>query len=125
MDKAVIHYYDKGSGYMVEQLLKDAIEKVNKEIEENEKYKKELEGKVRNIAINITDGKQYKFRLENNKFVDFSEGVLESPDIVVTADMKTMRGLLLKEIKPMKAYALGKIKLKAKLEDLMLIKKLL
>ncbi len=110
---------------MVAELIKNALEKVNKEIQTNEKYQKELEGKVRDIMITITDGKQYKFKLENKQFINFMEGSFEAPDVVVTTDTKTMRGLLLKEIKPMKAYALGRVKFKAKLEDLMLIKRLL
>src|SRR5947208_1302621 len=46
------------------------------------------------------------------------DGGVDPADITIATDADTLRGLILREIGPFKAYATGKIKLKGTLEDL-------
>ena len=57
--------------------------------------------------------------------MDYGEGVVEGgADITVISDTQTMSALLSKEMTPWKAYARGKLRIKASLDDLLLLKNL-
>lgn len=108
----------------MEELLTGAIDKFNKKIEKDEKLEKEFEGLTRKIFIEVTDGKDYHFILDNKRITDFGEGDIESPDITIISDTNTIVGLFSKEIGPMKALATKKLKLKGSLHDMLRIRKL-
>lgn len=108
----------------MEELLTGAIDKFNKKVEKDEKLQKEFEGLTRKIFIEVTDGNNYHFVLDNKRITNFGEGDIESPDIKIISDTNTIVGLFNKEMGPMKALATKKLKLKGSLHDMLRIRKL-
>jgi putative sterol carrier protein len=108
---------------MVEQFLKDSIDKFNKKAAEDPKLAKELEGIRRTVMIEVTDGESFNFVLENARVEGLSKGKLENPDIKVTASTETFNQLQSGELRIMKAYAMRKIQVKAPLEDVLRLRK--
>ncbi|MFQ5884327.1 MAG: SCP2 sterol-binding domain-containing protein [Thermoplasmata archaeon] len=108
----------------LEELLTGAIDKFNKKVEKDEKLQKEFEGLTRKIFIEVTDGNNYHFVLDNKRITNFGEGDIESPDIKIISDTNTIVGLFNKEMGPMKALATKKLKLKGSLHDMLRIRKL-
>ena len=111
---------------MVEILIKNAIEKFNEDIDnkvKDEKLKRELENVTRKVQIEITDDENYNFILCGGKITDFSKGNIEDPDARIISDKATLEGVLKGEIKPIKAWATKKLKVKASLEDMLMLRK--
>lgn len=107
---------------MVEELLKQAVDKFNKKASCDEKMKEQLKDIDRKVLIEITNGPSYHFDLKECYITGFGQGMIENPDVRVITDVETLTGLLKKEIRPMKAYATGKLKIKASLTDLLTLK---
>lgn len=108
----------------MEELLLGVIDKFNERAENDEKLQKELDGVSRKIQIELTDGKNYHFMLENIRISDFGEGNIDSPDITITSDTSTIQGLFNREIGPMKALATKRLRLQGSLQDMLKIRKL-
>ncbi len=108
----------------MENLLLEVIDKFNERAQVDEKLQKELEGVNRKVQIEITDGKNYSFILDNMRIENFSEGSIASPDITITSDTDTIHGLFNREIGPMKALATKKLRLQGSLSDMLKIRKL-
>jgi len=106
-------------------LMGDAIGKFNAKAAEDPKLAQELEGITRHILLDMTDGPKYNFTIADKKIHPLAEGPIDDPHLTITSDTATMLGLLKKEIKPMKAFALGKVKIsgKTKLEDMLRLRK--
>ncbi|MFH0816736.1 MAG: SCP2 sterol-binding domain-containing protein [Methanobacteriota archaeon] len=109
----------------LKSLLGDAIGKFNAKAAEDPKVAAELEGITRKILIDLADGTKYNFTIADKKMQPIADGPIDEPDLTITSDAPTMLGLLKKEIKPMKAFALGKVKIsgKTKLEDMLRLRK--
>ncbi|MCK4445415.1 MAG: SCP2 sterol-binding domain-containing protein [Thermoplasmata archaeon] len=108
----------------MEDLLSGVIEKFNERVQVDEKLQRELEGVNRKVQIEVTDGKNYNFVLDNVRIENFAEGNIDSPDITIISDTDTIFGLFNKEIGPMKALATKKLRLKGSLSDMLKIRKL-
>jgi putative sterol carrier protein len=109
----------------LETLIKEVIDKFNIQVQEDEKLKKQVEGMDRHIVLEFSDSdSSIRFYLKDNKISDFGRGKYDNPEIRIMSDVKTLAALIKKEMKPMKAIALGKVKFKASLTDLLAIKKL-
>lgn len=108
----------------MEELLLGVIGKFNERAESDEKLRKELEGVNRRIQIEVTDGKNFNFVLENIRISDFVEGDMDSPDITIVSDTETIHGLFNGEIGPMKALATKKLRVQGSLSDMLKIRKL-
>src|SRR2546430_1429544 len=78
----------------------------------------ELVGLRKTVLIELKDGTKYHFTLAGQKVEGLIDGGVDPADITIATDADTLRGLILREIGPFKAYATGKIKLKGTLEDL-------
>jgi putative sterol carrier protein len=105
-------------------ILNEQMKKFNDRIETDTKLKQEMEGIERTIQIEITDGSTYYTSLKNNHANDLQEGSIENPDIVISSDEATIKGLLNKEISPIKAFLVTKqLKIKASLEDKLRLRK--
>jgi putative sterol carrier protein len=104
-------------------LLLDAMRKFNDKAKTDEKLKKELKGVTRRIQIDVTDGEDYSFVLDNLKISDLQEGCIEAPDVIIRASTDTFSALLTKQMGPMKAIATRKLKIKASLEDMFRLRK--
>ncbi len=100
------------------------LEKFNERIKSDEKLQKEMEGIERKIQIEITDGGTYYTILKNKHVSALQDGTIANPDIIITSDSATFKGLINKEISPIKAFLVTKqLKIKASLEDKLRLRK--
>lgn len=110
----------------IEEKLTELIEKFNMKVEEDENLANYVKDMKRKILIEFTDtNESYWVVLKDTKLSALQKGRIEHADIVITTDKETMKGLLNKTVRVLKAYALGKLRVTASLEDKLLIKKLL
>ncbi len=106
----------------VKDLLEETIAKFNAKVEKDVALQKELE--CINKKANMDLGTEsYSFELSCNKIHSLKEGMVDNPDIIITSDPKTVEDLITGKMKPMKAWALKKIKIKGSLEDVMRLRK--
>jgi putative sterol carrier protein len=109
---------------MVEDVLREAIVKFNKKAETDAKLAKEISGMKRVVQFEITDtGEFFHFVLENQRVGELEKGRVEKPDIRVICDAEVLKQLYSGELRPMKAFATRKIHIKAKLEDMLTLRK--
>ncbi|MEW5759185.1 MAG: SCP2 sterol-binding domain-containing protein [Candidatus Thermoplasmatota archaeon] len=107
----------------MEELIDEVIEKFNSAAEKEGEHTKYLENMERNIEIEIGE-KIYYCKLKDKKIMRHNEK-FEKCDIKVITDEETFLGIMRKEINPLKAYIEGKLKVRASLTDLVLMRKLL
>ncbi len=107
----------------LEELLTQNIEKFRKKIAEDEKLKEELKGTVKEINIDVTDKEGFSFVLDNDDIRDFKRGKLDDVPITISATEEDLMALFKGELKPMKAWATKRLKVKASIEDLMKLRK--
>ena len=107
----------------VEPLLRDLIEKFNAKTDNDESLRSELQGMDKKVLMDL-GSEVYSFHLHDCKAHDFKEGGLESPDLVLTSDPETIQGIIEGKIKPMKAFALRKVRVKGDLNDVLRLRKL-
>ncbi|MFQ5910351.1 MAG: SCP2 sterol-binding domain-containing protein [Thermoplasmata archaeon] len=101
----------------------DAIKKFNEKAKSDEKLRKQLEGITRRIQVEVADGKDYNFVLDDLHISDLREGKIESPEVAICASKETFTALLRKEMGPMKAIATRKLRIKASLDDVFRLRK--
>lgn len=107
----------------VRDSIQEMIDKFNSRVENDEKLKKELYGITRRVNIDLGT-ESYSFVLEGGRVHSFDDGMVQDADILLLSDVDTMEGLISRKIKPMKALALRKLKVKGDIEDLMRLRKL-
>ncbi len=84
-----------------------------------------LAGKERLVRLDLGGGLLYHFRLVDNQLTALQRGdATGSQTITVLSDSRTLTALLTRELKPIKAYATGKLKIKGDLGDLLMLKKI-
>ncbi|MBI4999937.1 MAG: SCP2 sterol-binding domain-containing protein [Euryarchaeota archaeon] len=106
-------------------LLEEVVRKFNQRASEDQKVRDELKDTERRIVIKLSDGPLYNMHLKDCSLSDLAEGDVPGAEITLESDVKTLTAVLRKEMGPMKAMALKKIRLKADLEDLFRLRKLL
>ncbi len=62
--------------------------------------------------------------MHHQKVHDFQAGGLDNPDITLFSDPETIAGIIEGKIKPMKAFALRKVRVKGEIEDILRLRKL-
>jgi len=102
----------------MKDLLDGLVAKFNAKVASDAVLREELAGVTRTVLIELKDGTKFHFVLKDQRLSGVRDGGVDDADVAVLTDADTLRGLLLREIGPWKAYALGKIKLKGNLEDL-------
>lgn len=107
------------------ECIKKAVEEFNSRVKEDEKMSKNLEGIERTVLVTTAEGDNIHFYLKDRSIQWVKEGPVDNPDVIISGQRAVLIGVLNKEIKPLKAYASGKIKIKAKLADMLLLQKLL
>lgn len=105
------------------ELLEKAVTRFNELAKTDEKLRKELAGVERKILLDLKDGTMYNINLKDYHIDGVKEGSVDSPDITIIADRITLEKLFKKEMGPMKAIALHKLKVKASIEDLLRLRK--
>jgi len=108
---------------LVEELLKETIERFNKKVAEDPKLAAELKGIRKIIQVEVTDGKTYHLLLDNACVGELGNGAVENPDIRIVASSETITQLRSGELRPMKAYATRKLQVKGSIEDLFRLRK--
>jgi putative sterol carrier protein len=108
---------------LVEALLKEAIDRFNKKVEEDPELKRELAGLRRTVQLELEGSEWFYFVLENAKVDGYSKGRVEAPDIRVISTAEVLRQLWTKELRPMKAIATRKLQIKGSIDDLLRFKK--
>ena len=106
----------------IKDSLLEMIDRFHRKLEGDEKMRAELSGIVRKVNLDLGNEK-FSFVLDNGRVHSFSEELLDSPDILVMTDTQTLEGLISRRIKPMKALALRKLRLKGDFEDLLRFRK--
>ena len=109
---------------MVEEELNKAIANFNQKAEADPKLRCELEGKVRHVFIEVTDGQSYCFTLKDCRISPLEKGRPPETDIHIATDCGTLEALLKREMGPMKALVTKRLKLvKISMEDLNTLRK--
>ncbi len=112
----------------IQETLQDLIDRFNDRIKTDEKLQTELEGMDRSIQIELreTNGTEYlHFFLKDMTASPIESGPLEDPDINIISSEDSITKLISGELRPMKAWATGKLKVKAKnTEDVFRLRKL-
>ena len=106
----------------VKDLLEETIAKFNAKVEKDENLQKELECVKKKANIDLGT-ERYSFELSCNKIHSLKEELVADPDITITSDPKTVEDLFSGKLKPMKAWALKKIKIKGSMEDVLRLRK--
>lgn len=109
---------------MVEQLLREAIDKFNVKVKEDPELAKELQGVKKVIQVEVEDGDWYHFTLSDGAVDDLNKGEAQAtPDIRVIASTETLTKLWTKELRVMKAFVTKKLQVKGSMEDLLRLRR--
>ncbi len=108
---------------MVEQLLKEAIEKFNARVREDPELAKELESVSKVMQVEIEGGDWYHFTLEGGAVDGPHKGEIPDPDVRIIASADTLTRLWTKELRVMKALVTKQLRVKGSMEDLLRLKR--
>jgi len=115
-------------GIAMIDLLENMVSKFNQKVDDSEMLFERLKEVSRTIQIELDENVFYHMRMINGKIVEIVPEALkepELPDLRILTDSRTFEGIMNKTVKPLKAYALKKIKIKGALKDRILLKDLL
>lgn len=104
-------------------LLENLIAKFNVKVESDPALRAEIGDLKKTVLIELSNGTKWHFTLKDRHVAGLLDGGVERADIAILTDEETLRGLLLREIGPFKAYATGKLKFKGSLDDLLRVRK--
>lgn len=103
--------------------IQELVGKFNEKVKEDEILREDLKGMDKKVLIDL-ESEKYHFRLQDQKIDGIEEGEIPDPDITINSDPETMQGILDGTIKPMKAFALRKVRFKGNIDDLLRLRKL-
>jgi len=105
------------------ETIQGMIDKFHKKIENDEKVREEVEPIYKSLNIDLGEEK-FSLILDHGTIRDFKDGLLDEADITLTTTPEYLQALIDGELRPMRAYMTGKIKIKGKIQDVMHLKKL-
>jgi putative sterol carrier protein len=108
---------------MIEDILNDTINRFNGKVATDEKLRSDLTGISRSIVLRLDDGRRFNFQLSDCHVGKPNIGDLDKPDISIESDEATLEALYKKELRPMKAFAMRKIRIDSSVEDLLRLRK--
>ena len=108
---------------MVEEFIREMIQKFNEKAASDPKFESELKGLRKVVQVVVTDGETFNFILENARVGPLGKGAIANPDIMVSGSTETYDQLRSGELRPMKAYATRKLQVKGSLEDVLRLRK--
>ena len=108
---------------MVEQLIREAIDRFNAKAKEDPGLAEELKGISKTVQVELEDGVRYHFRLEDGAVGELCMGEVDAPDIRVIASADTLTRLWSRELRVMKALVTKKLQVKGSMEDLLRLKR--
>lgn len=106
------------------EALEDLIATFNGRARTEANLQEEVAGMERTIQL-VTDKGAYHMALRDGQMGGVEEGPLEGADVTIRCDEATFHGLVEGRIPTFKAMALGKLKVKASLEDALRLRKFL
>lgn len=106
----------------VKSILESLVVRFNEKARRDEVLQKELEGVRKRVHIDLGQ-EQYSFVLEDKEIRSFCESSIENPDITVCSDPQTIEALVSGTMKPMKALALKKMRVRGSLEDILRLRR--
>jgi hypothetical protein len=109
----------------VEETLAALVDRFNRHAERTPAMAEELSGIERTIEVRLRDEGTYAVDLRNGRLTDLRTGSPGKSDVRIITDVATFRGLVAKEIGPMKALVTRKLAIEGTLEDKLLFRKLL
>jgi len=104
-------------------LLEGLIAKFNAKVDSDPTLSAEIGDMQKTVLIELSDGTKWHFTLKDRHVAGLLDGGIDRADLTLITDEATLRGLLLREIGPFKAYATGKLKFKGSLDDLLRFRK--
>ncbi len=104
-------------------LLENLITKFNAKVASDTALSAEIGDLQKTVLIELSNGTKWHFTLKDGHVAALVDGGVDRADITLITDEETLRGLLLREIGPFKAYATGKLKFKGSLDDLLRFRK--
>ncbi|MBI0583669.1 MAG: SCP2 sterol-binding domain-containing protein [Methanomassiliicoccus sp.] len=107
----------------VEPQLQELIRKFNDKVENDPKLKTEIGEMNKKVMIDL-DSEKYNFHLHDQKIDELVVGEISDPDLTITSDPETISGIINGEIKPMKAFALRKVRIKGNIDDMLRLRHL-
>ncbi len=90
--------------------------------EENAKLRRSLRGKDRDILIELTDAPDQRVIVADGRIVEAGEGSLDDPDVRVTLSRDDLLAVLNGELHPVTAYLTRRVRVKAPIRDVALVK---
>lgn len=109
----------------VEETLASLVDRFNRKAAATPAMADELGGVERTIRIHLTDEGSYAVDLREGRLTNLRTATGDGADVTITTDVATFRGLVQKEIGPMKALVTRKLAIDGTLEDKLLFRKLL
>ncbi len=109
----------------IEATLAAVVDRFNRHAERNPAVAQELSGIERTIAIRLSTTETYAVDLRGGRLENLRSSAPARADVTIRTDPDTFRGLVSKDIGPMKAIVTGRLKLEGSLEDKLLFRKLL
>ncbi len=109
----------------VEATLAGVVDRFNRHARQNPALARELAGIERTISVRLSDTEVYAVDLRGGRLENLRTSAPARADVTIRTDPETFRGLVSKEIGPMKAIVTGRLKLDGSLEDKLLFRKLL
>ncbi|EQD56004.1 sterol binding protein [mine drainage metagenome] len=109
----------------IEETLASLVDRFNRHAARNPATAEELGGIERTIVVRLTDEGTYAVDLHDGRLENLRSGGAAHPDVTITTDAATFRGLVAKEIGPMKALVTRKLSIDGSLEDKLRFRKLL
>lgn len=103
--------------------IQEMIDKFHRKMEEDEKIRSEVEPIYKTVNIDL-DTESYSMILDHGKIMEFKDELREEADITLTSKPEYLQALIDGNLRVMRAYLTGKIKVKGKLEDVMHLRKL-
>ncbi len=107
----------------MKEVLEKVIFKFNERTKIDEKLRNELMGIERKIQLELKDGAKFNFILKDAHVDGVNDGPIAMPDITIITDTVTLDALFKREMGPMKAIALQRLKVKASIEDMLRLRK--
>ena len=104
--------------------LEKAVAKFNDRAVSDPKFQETLKDMARMIQLDVSGDSTYHFHLKEYRIDGVRDGPAATPDVVVSTDKETLLGIFNGEVSPMAAYLKKKIRFKATLMDLLVLKKL-
>lgn len=107
----------------MENEIQNVIDRFHEKMENDPELKKNIEPLTKVFALDLGD-ESYTLKLKDARIYSFEPGLASDADVTMTTTPENLSALIDGTLRPMRAYALKKVRIKGRLDDLMFLKKL-